>query len=185
MGHSTGSMPTLKQVASRARERQFRSRTPLVTLNGATYSAPNAVVIYSPSASCASITFDAGTNTWINTVPASGNVDNIFFDGLDLPVPKGGLTPVWNGTFSTCIPNVNIQWAWGAAVYTQFTTAYNSLNVKATHQNCCGGNNGDQAGTPENSADQSGLPGGGTGGGGANYTGGWSGTDNVTPVCPQ
>jgi hypothetical protein len=138
----------------------------------------------------ASITFDAGTNTWINTVPASGNVDNIFFDGMALPVPTaglpgGGVTPVWNGTFSTSIPNVNIQWAWGAAIFTHFTTAYNSLNVKATHQNWCGGNNGDQAGTPENTADQSGLVGGATGGGGPNFTGSRSGTFSITPVCPK
>jgi hypothetical protein len=161
----------------------------MIPLNNTNYPVPNAEVIYSPSASCASITFNASTNTWINTVPVNGNVDNIFFDGLALPVTTqlaNLQNPVtWTGTFSTNTAGVSLQWAWGAAVYTHFDTNYNNLDVKATHQNWCGGNNGDQAGTPENSADQSGLPGGGTGGGGANYTGGWSGTDNVTPVCPQ
>jgi hypothetical protein len=119
-----------------------------ITLNGTSYPVPNAEVIYSPSATCASITFNAGTNTWITTVPTNGNVDDIFFDGLALPVPTGGLpgggiTPVWNGTFSTSTPGVSVQWKWGAAVYTHFDTNYNNLNVKATHQNWCAGNNGD------------------------------------------
>jgi hypothetical protein len=165
----------------------FASST--ISVNGTTYPVPNAEIIYSPSASCASITFDAGTNTWINTVPVSGNVDNIFFDGLALPVTTqlaNLQNPVtWNGTFSTNTPGVSISWAWGAAVYTHFDIAYNNLNVKPTRQNACRLNNGDQAGTPENSADQSGMIGGASGGGGANYTGSWSRTNNVTPVCPQ
>jgi hypothetical protein len=31
-----------------------------------------------------------------------------------------------------------IQWKWGAAVYTSFTTDYNALAVKAGHQTACG-----------------------------------------------
>jgi hypothetical protein len=120
---------------------------------------PNAQIAFSPSATCASTSFDSLTNTWMTTVPISGT-DNIFLSGLAFPVPASfanvnGLVsgPVaWQGTFGTDTPGVSIQgWAWGAAVYnTCFTTNYNLLNVKPTHQNACNLNNGDQAGTPEN-----------------------------------
>jgi hypothetical protein len=160
-----------------------------ISLNGTTYPVPNAQITFTPTASCASVTFDAGTNTWISTVPSSGNVDDIFFDGMALPVTNNLVNVqnpvVWNGTFSTTTPGITVQWKWGAAVYTNFTTAYNSLNVKPTHQQACGLNNGDQAGTPENIQFQSGVVGGATGGGGSNFTGSWSGTANVNLVCPQ
>jgi hypothetical protein len=53
--------------------------------------------------------------------------------------------------------------------------------VKATHQTPCGynSNSGDHAGTPENQ--KSYCVGGGTGGGGSNWTGSWSSTGSCTP----
>jgi hypothetical protein len=85
----------------------------------------------------------------------------------------------------TGTPGISFQWKWGAAVYALFSTNYNSLDVKPTHQNACSYNNGDHAGTPENAAFQSTVVGGGTGGVGSNFTGSWSGTVSVTPVCSQ
>jgi hypothetical protein len=152
---------------------------------------PDAQITFSPSATCATTSFDSTTNTWLATVPISGT-DNIFLSGLTFPVPasfanvKGKVSGqvVWQGTFSTDTPGVSIQgWAWGAAVYTSFTTDYTRLNVKPTHQNACGYNNGDQAGTPENQQFQSYVVGGATGGGGSNFTGSWSGTVSVSPAC--
>jgi hypothetical protein len=43
--------------------------------------------------------------------------------------------------------------------------------------------NSDHAGTPESF--KAFVTGGARGGGGSNYTGSWSGTDGVTPVCTQ
>jgi len=158
-----------------------------VTINNTTYPVPNAQINFMPSATCASTTFNASTNTWITTVPVSGNTDDIFFDGVALGV--GTLANiqnpvVWNGTFSTNTPGVSIQWKWGAAVYKAFT-GYDGLSVKPSHSLACGINNGDQAGTPENPVTQKQLIGGARGGGGSNFTGSWSGTFNVTPVCPH
>ena len=69
----------------------------------------------------------------------------MFVPARTLP---GGISPVtWSGTFSSSSTQpLNLQWQWGAAVYTQpsgqphFTgvatsdvAAYNSLNVKPIH----------------------------------------------------
>jgi hypothetical protein len=127
------------------------------------------------------------TPGWGTTVPLIGS-DEIFLSGVGFPVPanfQAGINPVtWNGTFSTNTPGVSLQWKWGAAAYTCFPTDYNLLNVKPTHQNACTLNNGDHAGTPENRQFRQCLIGGASSGGGSNFTGSWSGTVNVTPVCP-
>ena len=164
--------------------------------NGVQYqlAVPNAQIVFSPSATCSSTTFDTMTNTWMTTVPVKGD-DEIFLSGLAWPVPSGGLNgginPVdWEGTFSTNgADGVAIQWKWGAAVYSGFTTDYNALAVKAGHQTACGhGNGGDHAGTPEgfNNNNQQWkqlVVGGARGGGGSNWTGSWSGTQSVFPAC--
>jgi sugar lactone lactonase YvrE len=152
---------------------------------------PNSQITFSPSATCSSISFNSLTNTWMITVPVSGS-DEIFLSGLTFPVPtsfanvNGKVSgPVaWTGTFGTNIPGVSMQWKWGAALYTCFPSDYNLLNVKPTHQNACNLNNGDHAGTPENRQFQQCLIGGARGGGGSNFTGSWSGTLSVSPVCP-
>ena len=161
-------------------------------------AVPNAQITFSPSAQCTSTTFDSITNTWMTTVPVSGD-DEIFLTGLAFPVPStfadvGGRVRsnvVWSGTFGTSSAGISGAWKWGAAVYTSFTTDYNQLNVKAGHQHACGMNNGDHAGTPEGTNPNTGQPwgksvtGGARGGGGANFTGSWSGTLSFSPACPS
>lgn len=163
-----------------------------------TLAVPNAQITFSPSAQCTSTSFDSITNTWMTTVPVSGD-DEIFLSGLAFPVPAGFANVggrvtsnvVWSGTFSSSTGGVSMQWKWGAAVYTSFTTNYNQLNVKAGHQHACGMNNGDHAGTPEGTNPSTGQPwgryvtGGARGGGGSNFTGSWSGTLSVSPACPS
>jgi hypothetical protein len=46
-----------------------------------TFQVPNAQITFSPSASCATTTFDSTSNTWITTVPLAG-ADDIFLAGL-------------------------------------------------------------------------------------------------------
>jgi hypothetical protein len=174
--------------------------------NGQTYNlqVPNGQVVFSPSAACSSTTFDASGNTWVTTVPISTSGE-VFLTGLAYPVPTGfgGRIPgnvVWNGTFGTesCI---SINWKWGAALYSNFSTSYDALGVKSTDGNCCAYNNSDLAGTPETyeSSIVGGLTAGccggcGTGcgkscnmscgtGSGLNYTGSWSCTVSPEFVC--
>jgi len=156
---------------------------------GQTYNlaVPNAVVTFSPSATCASTTFDTVSQSWQTVVPMSGD-DEIFLTGLAFPVPvvgiSGGISNVsWQGTFSSDVSGVKISWKWGAAVYTSFSTNYNALGVKAAHHVACGISNGDHAGTPENFAIPSNVIGGARGGGASNFTGSWSGTEFLTPAC--
>lgn len=151
---------------------------------------PNAEITFSPSATCSSYTFDTATNTWQTIVPVKGD-DEIFLTGLTFLVPSG-FTQVpgnvtWQGTMSSSVDGVSIQWKWGAAVYTTFSTNYNTLAVKPGHQTSCAYNNGDHAGTPEGTDPLSDEPfkdfviGGARGGGGSNWTGSWSGT--VSAQC--
>ena len=79
----------------------------------------------------------------------------------------------WSGSFYTS-SSISVSWKWGAAVYTQFSSDYNLLNVKPTHTNSLNFNNSDHAGTPESF--KSYVIGGACGGGGSNWTGSWSGT---------
>jgi hypothetical protein len=161
-----------------------------VTSSAFSAAVPNGKIVFSPSATCATTTFDSSSNTWTTTVPISGS-DEIFLTGLALPVPSGlpggGISPVWCGIFSASVPGISVQWQWGAAVYTCFPPVpggYNSLNIKPTHQNACNVNNGDHAGTPESKAIQNCVTGGAGGGGGSNFTGSWSGTVSTQP-CVQ
>lgn len=157
-------------------------------------SVPNAKITFSASASCSSTTYDSVTNTWITTVPITGD-DEVFLTGLAWPVPPGGLpggaNPVnFSGSYSseTSAPGLSVEMQWGAAAYSQFTTDYNALQVKAGHQTACGQSNGDHSGTPEG-VDNTNTPwkkyviGGARGGGGSNFTGSWSGTLNIS-ICP-
>jgi beta-propeller repeat-containing protein len=157
------------------------------TANNTNYTAavPNSLTTFSSSATCASVSFDTANQQWNVTVPLSGS-DEIFLSGLAFPVPASGLpggikNVIWPGTMATSTPGLDFQWKCGAAVYSSFSTDYNSLGVKPTHQNACAYNNGDHAGTPENFKS---VIGGATGGGGSNFTGSWSGTVTVAPVCP-
>src|SRR6266566_2249742 len=146
---------------------------------GTPYSlaVPNAKITFSATALCTSTTFDSVTNTWMTTVPISGD-DEIFLTGFAWPVPSGGLpggaNPVnFSGTYSseTNAPGLSIQMKWSVAAYSSFTTDYNALQVKAGHQTACGQSNGDHAGTPEgvdntNTPWKKSLIGGPRGGGG-------------------
>ena len=166
------------------------------TAGGASYSlaVPNAKITFSTSATCTSTTFDSVSNTWMTTVPISGD-DEVFLTGLAWPVPSGGLpggaNPVnFTGSYSSesNAPGLSIQMQWSAAAYSSFTTDYNALQIKAGHQTACGQNNGDHSGTPEgvdntNTPWKKYLVGGPRGGGGSNFTGSWSGTLNIN-ICP-
>jgi hypothetical protein len=106
----------------------------------------------------------------------------MFLSGLSFPVPlnlPGGIKNVtWSGTISVNTPGVSVNWQWAAANYPTFSAAYNALGVKPVDDNKASQyKNSDHAGTPENFKQF--VVGGGTGGGGSNYTGSYSGTASV------
>jgi hypothetical protein len=141
---------------------------------------PDASVTFDPGAASATTNFAGGM--WVTTVPSSGLAGNAFLSGLSFPAPAnlpGGIKNVtWSGTISVDTPGVSVNWQWGAAVYTNFSTAYNVLGVKPVDDNKASQyKNADHAGAPENFKQF--VIGGATGGGGSNYTGGLSSTASV------
>jgi hypothetical protein len=156
------------------------------TANGTPYSVavPNAHITFSPSATSATTTFDAVNNVWDTTLPMSFS-GNAFLGGVALPLANklpGGINPVtWSGTFSSDTAGVKVNWQWAAAVYTQFGTDYNALDVKPVDDNHLSlYQNSDHAGTPE--AFRAFVTGGARGGGGSNFTGSYSATASIAPT---
>jgi hypothetical protein len=154
-----------------------------ITSSAFTLPVPNATVVFDPAATMASTTFAGGMP--VTTVPSFGLKGNTFFSALSYLVPAnipGRLNPVtWSGTISSDTPGVSIVWKWAAAVYTSFSSDYNALGVKPVDdKNASIYQNADKAGTPENFKPF--VIGGARGGGGANYTGGYSGSGAVR--CP-
>jgi hypothetical protein len=147
-------------------------------------AVPNAFITFDPNATSATTHYDAATNTWFTILPSTGLSGSQFLDALVFPVTTalpGGISNVtWQGDFMTSAPGISVQWQWAAAVYpaANFSTDYNALGVKPTDDNHHSAYlNSDHAGTPENY--KSYVLGGATGGGGSNYTGGYSGTAKV------
>jgi hypothetical protein len=156
----------------------------VVTINGTPYNVPNAVITFtSKMGGCATTSFSNGV--WNTFVPLAGS-DEIFLSGLVVPLTTtlpGGAQVAWSGNISTNMPGVCIQWKWGAASYQPWpllngSPDYNAAQIDAGHD--CGSNH---AGTPLNPTVQKAVRGGARGGGGSNYTGSWSSTQSVCPVC--
>jgi hypothetical protein len=161
-----------------------------ISVGGNSYpvTVPNATITFSAQYSCATTTFMGGQ--WVTHVPLSGS-DEIFLSGLLVQAGSitnadlKGATVTWTGDFSTNTSGVNLSWKWGAAVYQANTTVANAaanpnlIGVKPTHTNACNINGSDHAGTPMNLKKS--VIGGARGGGGSNFTGSWSGTQNVAP----
>jgi hypothetical protein len=145
-----------------------------------TLPVPDATVIFDPATITATTVFNGGM--WETHVPSTGFAGNTFFSALGYQVPAnlpGGIKNVtWSGMITSDTPGVNINWKWAAAVYSSFNADYDLLGIKPVDDNNASQyKNSDHAGTPENY--KSFVIQGATGGGGANYTGGYSGSATV------
>ena len=88
---------------------------------------------------------------------------------------RGIKNVIWQATFSSDRSGLSVNWQGGAAVYTNFSTDYNSLGVKPVDDNKASQfQNSYHAGTSENFKQF--VIGGAGGGGGSNFTGSYSGT---------
>jgi hypothetical protein len=151
--------------------------------NGKTYTYPvsNGIVNFSSTCTAATNWFD-GTN-WNTTLPCAGD-DEIFLQGCAIPWQPAFAScqsVCWTGVFSCTAPGQSFNWQWGAACYASSQPVYTNICPKACHETSCPNgqyyNSGDHAGCPENHKPY--CVGGGTGGGGANCTGSWSGIDTT------
>ena len=146
-----------------------------------TKSIPSSVVIYDPSATTATTTWNVTAFRWDTNVPASYSGD-VFAGGYAYAVGAGGIpggTKVtWTALFETSESCLSVNWKWGAAVYTTFTKENGKIGVKPVDSNSLSAyKNSDHAGTPENFKAY--LAAGARGGGGSNYTGSYSGTVGI------
>jgi hypothetical protein len=167
-----------------------------ITLGGTILPVPNASITFHQGTGTSSTAFSAGA--WHTDVYlGSGLSGNQFLSGLAYHVPAalaGGIKNVtWSGRLFSDQPGVSLNWKWAAAVYTALPTVagqpasvdYTAMLVKPVDDTKTSVyQNSDHAGTPEgyaanNVTIKSEVIGGGTGGGGANWTGGYSGTDSV------
>jgi hypothetical protein len=146
-----------------------------------TYPIPNGTIHFSSTCTVATNWFD-GTN-WNTTLPCAGD-SQIFLSGCAIPWQPafaGCQQVCWTGVFSCDTPGLSFNWQWGAACYANSQPGYGSMAPKACLQTSCPNGqyyvSSDNAGTPENNKPY--CVGGGTGTGGANYTGSWSGVDTT------
>ena len=154
------------------------------TAGGVSYSfhVPDTTVNLSPGTTDATAATD-GAGDWLVNSPTNFP-GNVFLSGEGVALPNGlpgGIKNVtWSGDFATTTPGVKVNWQWAAAAYTQFgATDASALGVKPSDAKTVAYPNSDHAGTPENFKGF--VIGGGTGGGGSNWTGSYSATAAVTP----
>jgi len=176
-----------------------------ITFGSATLAVPDAVITFTSTVSCASTSFNTTANQWETFIPLSyaTHADEIFSAGLayELPpsFPQNVNNVTWNVTFTSSAPSLQFQFQYGAANYLSSdskgdafpTTAsgqpdYNAMMIDPVHNApaCNGYNNGDHAGTPENPTVKNLVTGGGSGGGGSNWTGSWSSTPTYVCAAP-
>jgi hypothetical protein len=176
-----------------------------ITFGPSTLPVPNAVVTFTSTVSCASTSFNTTTNEWETFIPLSdaSHADEIFSAGLAhiLPAsfPQNVNNVTWHVTFTSTAPSLQFQFQYGAANYLSkdnkgdvfpLTASgqpdYNAMMVNPVHNapTCNGYNNGDHAGTPEDHVVKDLVTGGGSGGGGSNWTGSWSSTPTYVCAAP-
>lgn len=168
-----------------------RKSTITFTANGTNYSVPvaDANITFDPNAATATISFDSTNNAWQITAPSTGLAGNTLLDVAEFTVPTSGLpggigNVTWQANLSSDTAGISIQWKWAAAVYTSFSNDYSSLGVKPVDDNQASQyQNSDHAGAPENYKAY--VTGGAAGGGGSNYTGGYSGTVGLSVPAVQ
>ena len=155
------------------------------TVNSANFSivVPDALITIDPSTSSATTTYN-GTK-YVSTFPKSIS-GNVLVSGVAYLVPNGGLPGsisniTWNGSYTASQSGISINWQFGSAVYTSFSSNPTSLGIKPCDDGHASSayQNSDPAGTPENYKAY--VISGAKGGGGTNYNGGNSSTGGITP----
>ena len=130
------------------------------------------------------VNFGIANGQWYLTAPY-GTAGNDFLNGMAYftasGLPGGIKKVTWSAVFQGP-DRRQIHWRWAAAVYNNFTGQYDQLGVKPLDDKQYAPFNTDPAGTPENYKQY--VIGGGTGGGGSDYTGRYGRTVPVWP-CTQ
>lgn len=161
-----------------------------ITLNGITstpavtnVAIPSGRIVADNTVSTPITSYDMGTNSWTTRVPPGYSTSDIFIAGAIITSSTGfkvgaGKNSVINGSFVSNRPSFSDSWFYGIAAY-QPPFSYSAISA-AGQVTSVGG--GDKAGTPL--PEKAFLVAGGSGGGGSNFTGSNSSTDNFK-TCQQ
>jgi hypothetical protein len=171
----------------------FYNQSIQIGSSGTPMHVPDGVITFDPNAAFASTTFDPVNNRWNTILPTYNLAGKNWLSGMPVQFPSGlaaSTSPVtWCGQFDSDDASLQLGWQWAAAVYSSNSTFVyfdpnnptdlNYIGVKAVDDNKADVNykNSDHAGTPENELNF--VIGGARGGGGGNYTGGYSGSGNL------
>ncbi len=114
---------------------------------------PDATIVFSPTATKATTSFDVAAQTWNTTVPSSFKGD-VFLAGVAWTVPAGLEGKIknlkWKADFESDKAGVKVGWHWNAEAYKTLSSDYNALGVKPADGRRVGQHhNADPAGTPE------------------------------------
>ncbi len=155
-----------------------------ITLNGITASwttapIPDGKIVADNTVSAPVTSFDMGTNTWITQVPLNYSSSDIFLSAGAITSSTGytvgaGKKSTLTGQMYSNKSPFSSSWFYGTACY-QSTFTYSDIAAAGAVTSIGGGV---KAGTPTTM--ESRLVPGGSGGGGSNYTGSYSSTDNFT-----
>ena len=176
-----------------------------ITFGPNTLSVPDAIVTFSSTAKCSSTSFNTAFNRWETTVPLSyaSQADEVFAAGLAYLIPGNFPQNVnnmtWSANVSASVTGLQVTWQYGISHWlqskngttfpgcsgTSFTPSYSAMNINPVHNApACNTSysSGDHAGAPECAGRSNVLTGGGSGGGGSNWTGAWCSTPGATQV---
>ena len=158
------------------------SSTPAVT----NVTIPSGRIVADNTVSSPVTSYDMGSNTWTTRVPPGFSSSDIFIEGAIITSSTGfkitgGKSSVVTGFFVSNRPSFKDSWFYGIGAY-QPPFDYSGIDNPG-QVTAVGG--GIKAGTPI--PEESFHVAGGSGGGGSNYTGSYSSTDNFMtcqqPVC--
>lgn len=156
-----GSPPSIVEVMVKNQQVTFTHSAVNYTIN-----IPNTLLRYDPSASFASVLWDATFSRWVVRLKPADAANFNFGGGLMWPVPTpfpaGATNVTWAGDIEMPPEISQVCWKWAAAPYTAYAASpsgYNVAPVAGTFP----------AGTPQ--AHTTNLRPGATSTGGTNYTG--------------
>ena len=164
---------------------------------------PGRVITFSSTAACGQTTFNTALNRWETTLPLgdASKADEIFAAGLAYQIPAGfpNVNNVtWSANITGTAPGLQVTWQYGvsnwlasnkgtkfpALTSSPFVPDYSGMMINPVHNGTsCVNYGGDHAGTPEFAGNGNVLTGGGSGGGGSNFTGSWSSTPGTITLC--
>jgi hypothetical protein len=117
---------------------QITNATLTITTKGVTeqFKVPDSTILFDPTVTKASSTFDPVNNVWNIVLPLSAAGGSTFAAGFNIPIPdmgmqQGNTTLSWNADYSANRGQgtVSLDWTAGGTIYKSFNSNLNSDGV--------------------------------------------------------